>query len=61
MSSSPGSPGSPASNGSPGSPASNGSRPGATRGGPGGDAEARLTAYLGSVGLEWELGGRPGE
>ncbi|GAA2160500.1 putative sensory transduction regulator [Humibacillus xanthopallidus] len=24
-------------------------------------AEARLTAYLGSVGLEWELGGRPGE
>ena len=23
--------------------------------------EARLTAYLGSVGLEWELGGRPGE
>ena len=25
------------------------------------DAEARLTAYLGSVGLQWELGGRPGE
>jgi hypothetical protein len=24
-------------------------------------AEARLTAYLGSVGLDWELGGRPGE
>jgi hypothetical protein len=24
-------------------------------------AEARLTAYLGSVGLEWELGGRTGE
>lgn len=29
--------------------------------GPGAAAEARLTAYLGSVGLEWELGGRPGE
>ena len=28
---------------------------------PGGAAEARLTAYLDSVGLEWELGGRPGE
>ncbi|MCU1536074.1 MAG: hypothetical protein JWP82_425 [Humibacillus sp.] len=25
------------------------------------DAEARLTAYLDGVGLEWELGGRPGE
>jgi hypothetical protein len=24
-------------------------------------AEARLTAYLGSVGLDWELGGRAGE
>ena len=24
-------------------------------------AEARLTAYLASVGLDWELGGRPGE
>ena len=37
---------------------SNGSRPtpGARE-----EAEARLTAYLGSVGLEWELGGRPGE
>ena len=28
---------------------------------PGAAAEARLTAYLDSVGLEWELGGRPGE
>jgi hypothetical protein len=30
-------------------------------GSPAADAEARLTAYLGSVGLEWELGGRSGE
>lgn len=30
-------------------------------GSPAADAEARLTAYLGSVDLEWELGGRPGE
>ena len=29
--------------------------------GPGADAEDRLTAYLGSVELEWELGGRTGE
>ena len=28
---------------------------------PGAAAEARLTAYLDSVGLEWELGGRSGE
>jgi hypothetical protein len=28
---------------------------------PGAAAETRLTAYLDSVGLEWELGGRPGE
>lgn len=33
-------------------------REGAT---PASAAQARLTAYLGSVGLEWELGGRPGE
>ncbi|MFC7595359.1 YbjN domain-containing protein [Terrabacter sp. GCM10028922] len=30
-------------------------------GSPAADAKARLTAYLGSVDLEWELGGRPGE
>ena len=29
--------------------------------GPASAAQARLTAYLDSVGLEWELGGRPGE
>ena len=32
-----------------------------TTGDAGAAAEARLTAYLGSVQLEWELGGRPGE
>ena len=44
-----------------GGASSNGSRPDAGQREPRADAEARLTAYLGSVGLEWELGGRPGE